>query len=173
MAIWATVAGYEGLYEVSDTGLIRSLNRNVPNSSKSFRPIPGRIIKPYVRPSGYHTVKLAKGRKKTSFYVHRLVTEAFHGKGSTGQEVLHRDGDKGSNCASNLSWGTRLENMADRNRLGESACGERHGHAKLKEAQVLAIRADVREHRFIAAEYGISVSLVSAIKHRRVWVHLG
>lgn len=172
MEKWLQIAGYEGLYEVSNLGRVRSLDRAVPNSGKSSRFIPGQIIKPYVRPTGYHTVRLAKGRKKTSCYVHRLVASAFHGMGATGEEVLHKDGDKGRNLETNLCWGTRLDNMVDRKRLGESARGESHGAAKLREAQVREIILDGRPQKIIAVDFAISRSLVSMIKQGKVWAHL-
>lgn len=172
MEEWRQIAGYEGLYEVSNLGRVRSLGRSIANSDKSTRFIAGQIIKPYVRQTGYHTVRLARGRKKTSYYVHRLVAVAFHGMGATGEEVLHRDGDKGRNLETNLCWGTRLDNMADRSRLGESARGETHGMAKLKEAQVRTIILDGRPQKVIAVDFGISRSLVTMIKQGKVWSHL-
>jgi hypothetical protein len=127
---------------------------------------------PYVRDRGYHTVKLAKERAKTSHYVHRLVAVAFLGVGAPGEEVRHGDGDKGHNAKGNLSWGTRLDNMEDRTRLDEHANGERHGHAKLDERAVRSIRKDQRQHAVVAAQFGVSRRLIGMIKARQVWRHL-
>lgn len=169
---WLPVANYEGLYEVSDYGRVRSLDRLARNTKSSCRMIKGQIITPYERENGYQTVKLAKARKKTNHYVHRLVAAAFHPNKKAEKEVLHRDGDKRNNISSNLSWGSRLDNMTDRTRLNEHANGERHGMAKLNEASVKAIFDDPRWHKFIAADYGVSTSLVGLIKSKRIWKHI-
>lgn len=68
-----------------------------------------------------------------------------------------------------LSWKTRSENLIDRVRDGTHHRGERSRVAKLTESQVLAIRADERRHKLIAANYGISTPYVSGIKHRKNW----
>jgi hypothetical protein len=169
---WLPVAGYESLYEVSDEGAVRSLDRFAPNSKVSARLIKGQIIAPHCRENGYKTVKLAKNGKKTNHYVHRLVALSFHGIGKPGEEVRHADGIKSHNSKSNLSWGTRLDNMGDRTRLNEHANGIRHGHAKLTENAVLRIRKDARLHAIIAAEHGVSRRLVGMIKGRKIWTHL-
>jgi len=172
MENWRDIESFEGAYEVSDTGKIRSLERIVRNGPKSERTLPAIVVAPYIRPQGYATVRLGLGGSKTSLYVHRIVAGAFLGKGEAGQEVCHRNGDKADNRVGNLYWGTRLENMADRERLGEAARGEQHGHAKLSEAQVLAIRRDERFQYLIAAEYGVSRRLVGMIKAGKVWKHV-
>lgn len=166
------VPEYEEQYEVSDLGNVRSRAREVRNTSVSCRSVPAQVIAPYVRQAGYATVRLAKGGKKTSHYVHRLVAEAFHGRGSEGREVLHRNGNKADNRAANLSWGSRLDNMADRQRLGEAAKGESHGHAKLTEDQVRQIRDDKRYQHIIAEEYGVSRRLIGMIKKGVIWRHV-
>ncbi|MGL4300061.1 MAG: hypothetical protein ACRCW4_13405 [Candidatus Neomicrothrix subdominans] len=68
-----------------------------------------------------------------------------------------------------LRWATRAENDADRLIDGTSNRGEQHGLARLTSDQVLAIRADPRQYKVLAAEYGISWRTVGAIKERRAW----
>lgn len=168
---WLPISGYEGRYEVSDLGRVRSLDRWVANSKTSRRLLSGQIIAPFLHTGGYAVVKLSRARSKVNLYIHRLVAGAFL-PASLEREVLHQDGDKMNNAATNLRWGSRAENVADRFRLGEVAQGERHGMAKLSEAQVRAVKADPREHAPIALEYGVSRSLVSMIKRGRIWAHL-
>lgn len=172
MENWKPVAGFETEYEVSDLGRVRSIGRSVRNGANSMRKLPPQIIAPYFRKEGYATVKLAKHRAKLSCYIHRLVAEAFIGKGANGTEVCHRNGNKADNRAGNLYWGTRVENMADRTRLGEAACGIRHGHAKLSEADVFSIRGDPRKQADIAADFGVSRRLIGMIKAKTIWTHL-
>jgi hypothetical protein len=169
---WKSVVGYEGRYEVSDTGLVRSVARSVANTATSSRMLAAVILAPFVHRGGYMVVKLSRSRQKTSHYVHRLVAEAFLGSGEARQEVLHADGDKKNNRLENLSWGSRRDNMRDRHRLGEVAKGERHGMAKLTEDAVRAILSDTRYHHLVAADYGVSRSMISMIKRGKHWRHL-
>lgn len=169
---WKQVPGYEGKYDVSDLGRVRSNGRNIRNSRSSFREIPSQIIKPFQRKGGYATIRLADAGRKTTHYIHRLVARAFLGEGEARQEVLHGNGDKADNRVNNLSWGSRFDNMADRARLSESARGEAHGRSKITELQARQIKSDGRYQRIIAAEYGVSRRLVGMIKAGKVWCHL-
>lgn len=171
MEKWLPVKGYEGRYEVSDGGRVRTVARWIPNGQPSGRHIAQAVLAPFRHSGGYSLVKLSRDRKKTNQYVHRLVAAAFCGP-PTGAEVLHHDGDKTNNSAENLSWGSRADNVADRKRLGEFARGERHGHAKLTSKDVLAAREDSRTHAVVAAELGVSRGLIRMIRERRVWVHI-
>lgn len=171
MEKWLPVKGYEGRYEVSDCGLVRTVARWVPNGQPSGRYIGQAILAPFRHSGGYSVVKLSRDRKKTNQYVHRLVAGVFCGP-PTGAEVLHHDGDKTNNAAANLSWGSRADNVADRKRLGEFAKGERHGRAKLTPSDVLAARESSRPAAVVAAELGVSRRLISMIRQRRVWVHI-
>lgn len=153
-------------------GEVRSLARRVPNGQGGTRPLAPQPIAPFPHSGGYWVVKLSKARKKTNHYVHRLVATAFADRPDGCVEVLHGDGDKRNNAASNLSWGTRRDNFNDRERLGEIAKGEQHGMAKLTMAQVLSIRGDARMHHLIAPEYGVSRSMISMIKRRKCWSHI-
>ena len=101
MIEWRDVPGYEGLYQVSDTGLILGL----PKSTSS-----GKIIKPTINADGYLTVCLSKGNAKKTFRVNRLVALAFIPNPLYKLEVNHIDGDKANNTVSNLEWCDRSEN---------------------------------------------------------------
>lgn len=108
-------------------------------------------------------------------YVHRLVLEAFVGPCPDGMECLHADFDTANNRASNLRWGTHLENIGDGVRQGRHSHGERHPAAKLNESAVRTIRrlaAEGVRHRVIAEPLGISPRYVSAVVCRRVWRHV-
>ena len=100
MEIWKLVPGYDGKYEVSDQGQIRSYKR---------RP-EGRILRPGRMPSGHLSVALGR---KNSQCVHKLVLLAFVGAAPDKHECLHMNGNPADNRLSNLRWGTRSENMKD------------------------------------------------------------
>ena len=116
--IWKSVKGYEGLYEVSNLGNVRSLAHTteiVRNGTKMNMPHPSKILKPQKRQHGYLSVCLygrggnARGFKQVS--VHRLVAEAFIPNPRNCEEVNHIDEDKQNNRADNLEWCTRKENI--------------------------------------------------------------
>lgn len=172
MEKWKPISHYDGLYEISSLGRVRSIARKVRNGDGKFRELEAQYIKPYKRPTGYMTVKLASHGKKKSWYVHRLVASEFIGEAPEGHEVCHSDGDKSNNCAENLYWGTRKQNIADSLRLGTHPIGEAHGMAKLTEDQVIAIRNDQRKNQEIAIDYNICRESVSMIKRRHTWKHI-
>lgn len=114
---WKPVVGYEGLYEVSDHGRVRSLDKVVNSSvcTTGLRLRKGRLLKQSLTKSGYCTVQLYTNGKKTAKrrYVHHLVLEAFVGPRPEGLECLHGDDDKLNNTPSNLRWDTRLANCRE------------------------------------------------------------
>ena len=110
---WKPIQGYEGNYEVSNYGRVRSLNYHLAG-------LP-RIIKPTMTVNGYLYVSLSKDGKRKTFAVHRLVAMAFVANPRGLPEINHRDEDKTDNCAWNLEWlchrdncnfGTRNARMA-------------------------------------------------------------
>jgi hypothetical protein len=108
-------------------------------------------------------------------YVHRLVLETFVGPCPEGMECRHLDDNPTNNQRSNLAWGTRLQNITDRFRNGKGNAGERHWNARLKSADVLAIRAEFaagKSKTTIAAERGIFDGTVDDIVQLRKWRHL-
>lgn len=122
--VWQPVSGYEGLYEVSNQGRVRSLDRTIKTSSGP-RFFKGQILVPAKSgPKGYLMVRLSWPNRKKA-YIHALVAEAFHGLRPSGMDCRHLDDDHLNNCANNLAWGTRKENMADARRNGKLAIGDR------------------------------------------------
>lgn len=114
--IWKPVVGYEGLYEVSDHGRVRSLDRSAHIACRwggtATRLIRGRVMRATDNGRGYLMVHLSTNGYRDPRLVHRLVAEAFVPVAEERQFVNHRDGDKTNNTASNLEWCTRAENMA-------------------------------------------------------------
>lgn len=107
--IWKDIPGYEGLYQVSDLGKVRSLDRVIiyKNGQRHF--YRGMILSPGKNISGYLNIRLGSNGRETG--VHRLVAEAFIPNPDKKQDVNHINGDKADNRAKNLEWCTRAENM--------------------------------------------------------------
>ena len=103
---WRDVVGYEGLYQVSSEGRVKSLERK----DCLGRTIRERILKPRTDRYGYLVVNLCDGGKRKHFFVHRLVCQAFHDNLDNKPEVNHVNEDKTDNRACNLEWSTRREN---------------------------------------------------------------
>lgn len=107
MSTWASIPGWEGLYEVSMDGQIRSLPRN----GKA-----GRTMRTFITEKGYRRVYLYRGDRIERVRVHTAVLRAFVGPRPAGMVTRHLDGDPANNHLSNLAWGTPAENEADKKR---------------------------------------------------------
>lgn len=154
--VWRAVVGYQGLYEVSDHGGVRS---------KSRQGSAGGILSISPDKRGYMKVSLYnKGRKAR--WVHTLVLEAFVGPRPPGQMGCHKNGNPSQNYLSNLRWDTRESNYDDSRLHGTAAIGAQNAQTKLTPQALVAIRAE-RAHgrlqREIAAKFGISQQHVSQI----------
>lgn len=102
---WRPVVGYEGLYEVSDQGRVRSLPRHATS---------GRVLKLSHR-NGYARATLSAAGRVAYPAVHRLVAYAFHGEPAAGQVLVrHLNGSPSDNRAVNLAWGTHSDNATDK-----------------------------------------------------------
>ena len=172
--LWQPVAGYEGLYEVSDLTRVKSLDRTVIRCDGRLRRFPGVVLTQWVNSSGYLCVNLSKNGVCTSHPVHSLVAAAFIGPRPPGLQVHHGPARQHNNSPSNLSYGTAKENAADKLRDGTLTSGERNGRSKLTNAQVLQIRrllenAPRGTTARLAREFGVSFSTVSMIKRGKTW----
>lgn len=112
MEIWKPVKGYEELYEVSNQGRVRSLDRVIVFKDSRKRKFYGKILKTKtVNNSGYQTIALHDSGKSKTFLVHRIVAETFLDNPLFLGEVNHIDQNKLNNKADNLEWCTHKENM--------------------------------------------------------------
>jgi AraC-like DNA-binding protein len=152
--------GYEGCYEVSCWGRVRSVH-----------PTRGKMLKPTFD-RGYIRVSLCKNAQPFSISVHKIVAAAFIGPRPTPAHVInHIDAVKSNNHPENLEYVTKAENEQHAVRLGLKARGERHGESKLTDLQRAAIR---REHRAglsiirLAAVTGMSERQISRIVRTEV-----
>jgi HNH endonuclease/NUMOD4 motif len=143
---WLPIPGYEGFYEASDLGRIRSVPRKKPNG----QPV-GTVLKPWTRPDGHLMVVLCVNGQKTSSLVHRLTAITFIGAQPPGCEVCHNDGNPANNVPGNLRWGTRGDNVRDSVRHGTNTWAARthcpQGHPYDAENTITGKRGNGRTFR--------------------------
>lgn len=108
--IWKPIKGFEGLYEISNTGLVKSLRREVPNNG-GISIVKEKILKPQKEKNGYLRIGLNKRNKKYMFLIHRLVAESFISNVNNYAEINHKDGNKSNNNVDNLEWCSRSYNI--------------------------------------------------------------
>jgi NUMOD4 motif/HNH endonuclease len=105
MEIWKDIAGFEGRYQVSNLGRVKSLERVVPSKGGAFRPIRETIIKSYADKDGYRKVAIRlTNRNGCKFMVHRLVCQAFLPNVKNKPQVNHKNMIKDDNRVENLEW---------------------------------------------------------------------
>lgn len=108
---WKPVVGYEGQYEVSNTGLVRSIDRKVCGKNGINITKYGNIINPHIIKHGYLRVGLSKDNKRKNFLVHRLVAEAFIPNPNKYPYINHKDENTSNNNVSNIEWCNQSYNM--------------------------------------------------------------
>lgn len=169
--IWKDIPGYEGYYQASTLGRIRSVDREISYlSGKNKVPRtdfwPSQIKTLRYRKDGYLQVNLSKNSKKGYFPVHKIISKVFLGNQPKGMDVCHNNGDRSDNRLSNLRYDTRKNNLSDTILHATRIQGEKHYNAKLTDEQVIKILKDFRNQRVIAEEYGIGQGHVSRLKKR-------
>jgi hypothetical protein len=115
---WKDITGYEGYYQVSDLGRVRSLDRVITDCLNRTRRSKGRVLSPGLSSSNHLLVMLCVECVHVSYLVHRLVARAFLGPCPEGHEVCHGPTGALDNTLKNLRYGTRSDNYQDRIRDG-------------------------------------------------------
>jgi len=176
--VWKDVSGYEGLYQVSDQGRVRSLDRPRSDGRHFLR---GKILKPLYNKK-YQFVALWKNAASRQHQVHILVLTAFGGP-RNGRQTNHKNGIRDDNRLENIEWVTQAENNLHAFRvLGRAPVikrGEESGKAKLTNNKVIEMRRlrkqDPKMWTFerLARKFGInSRSHAKRIIDREVWSHI-
>jgi len=116
--IWKEIPNYEGFYEVSNFGRIKSLKRSILREGGKMLNLKEKLLNPIIDEHGYYKVQLWKGNMPYSVRVHRLVAICFVNNYNPNLEVNHIDGNKLNNLYNNLEWCTSLKNQLEAVRLG-------------------------------------------------------
>lgn len=172
--LWRPVVGYEGLYEVSDLGRVRSMDRWLPCRDGQNQWHRGKVLKQFNNGNGYQGVSLSnlcEGIKPKRLYVHSLVLESFIGPRPHRYQAAHGDGDRSNNRLLNLRWATVSDNLADKLGHGTHQLGEQNPVAILSESDVLSIRQQYRHGLGItlALKYGVDPGTIYAVVKRKSW----
>jgi len=168
--IWKPIPSYEGLYEISNTGKIKSLPKSGSGNSLSEK-----IMNDFDNGKGYRYITLTNKTKRRNFYVHRLLAESFISNPGKKPFVNHLDGNKANNKLSNLEWSTESENMEHASVLGLLPSGEKNHLSKLKEIDIKQIRLlwQSGTHRdIIKAKYSISYAQIHRIVNNQCWKYV-
>jgi hypothetical protein len=166
---WLPVVNYAGLYEVSDLGRVRSVPRVVMRKNGIPNTVSGRIRVQVPLKNGYLSVTLCKKGVRKTWNAHQLVAEAFFGPAPKGMEILHGKRGKHDNSTSNLSYGTRSQNMLDCVRDGTSNRGSRNGSAKLTEAEARRVKFGGERPLVLMRELHVTRATIKAIRAGRIW----
>jgi hypothetical protein len=188
MERWKPISGYEGHYEVSDRGRVRSVGRKVlaeNGSGLHLHAVNERILKLSVNDKGYLRVGLCRDGVQRRFRVNRLVAIAFIPNPLGLPEVNHKKGvEKSNNAVGNLEWATRGTNMWHASTTGllpkglKFNQGSKHGMSKLTEAQVIKIRSLYKGRGLgpsqpaIGRMFGVTHHAVRDICSGKNWKHL-
>ena len=139
--IWKEIPGFDGAYQVSSLGNVRSCDRIIyyrnGNPRGSCKHEKGRIISQHISNSGYYNVPLRKNKIRKFYFVHRLVAQTFLDNPENKPQVNHIDGNRLNNQVSNLEWATRSENV---------------NHA-LRTGLLHGLRGDLSPHKVAVLQY--------------------
>jgi hypothetical protein len=174
MEEWRAVPGYEGFYDVSSEGRVRSLPRVVRSGRGWTTTIHDKILRER-RTNGYVGVNLCRDGQRTMTAVHRVVGFAFLGL-TASMQVNHLNGVKTDNRVENLEVVTSQENIAHACRTGlRDLRGTKNHKARLSAADVLTIRARLangESQSAIARDYPVKVACIAKIERGTIWRHV-
>lgn len=161
---WKDIAGYEGKYQVSNFGRVKSFKQHVT-----------RILKPKLNENGYLYFSLSKSNVAKNNLSHRLVAEAFNPKIEGKNDVNHLDGHPLNNYVKNLEWATRKENLQHAVRIGLWNLGEEHHNAKLTNEQATLIREnhDNLSRNELAKKFCVTPSTISLVQLGKIYKKVG
>ena len=161
--VWKDIPGYEGRYQASTYGRIRSVDREITQLGRWGRPftrrLKGRVLRPAATKKDPHLyVSLGHGANGST--VHSLVARTFLGPPREGQEVRHLDGDASNNRVENLAYGSRTENILDVFRINRP-----WRKLSLRDMREIKRRLSAGETgASIARSFGVSENVVSMVK---------
>ena len=176
MEFWKDIIGYEGHYQISNLGRVKSLEREIARGGRDHL-IKERFLKTAINPSGYYIIVLALDNNHKTMTIHRLLARHFIQNPNNKRCVNHINGIKTDNSLENLEWCTHSENTkhAFSTNLKKPSMGEENGSSKLTNKQVLEIKNLLKNNIKgidIAKMFSVSTSTISYIKLKKYWGHI-
>ena len=167
---WRPLIGYEGIYEISNFGSIRSLTRVVPMKDGRTKTVAAKILKRRIddKGSGYVYTSLCRDGVTTKSNVHQLVLLSFVGP-PNGLWALHRDGDRANSALTNLYYGTPAQNSKDMVRHGNSLRGEDNHESVLTQELVQWIKESRQSSIELGLAIGVHHSTIRSVRTGRNW----
>lgn len=177
--VWRPIKGFDGVYEVSNLGNVRSVDRTEKMKNKThgyvYRKHKGQHIKLHTDGRGFYLmVNLSKDGIRYTKLVHRVVAETFVDNPMQLPEVNHKDENKHNNAAENLEWCDHIYNNNYGTKAG-STRGENNPQSKFTEEMVRSFKAEYipRDKEYgltpLARKYGISITHACSIVKGRRW----
>lgn len=174
---WRDIEGYEGFYQISNDGKVKSLGRVAECGPGRFRHSHDRLLSTKTS-SGYCMAYLYRNGDREAVLVHRLVAIAFIPNPDNKPFINHKNGIKDDNRVENLEWCTSSENVrhALNKGLKTPAMGERVNTSKLTSSDVVKINELLKTttllHREIADLFGVDKGSISKIQRNKTWKHI-
>lgn len=180
--VYVDIRGYEGYYQVSNYGNVRSLDRVIVEKTGKTQTLKGRVLKQRINCSGYSEVGLRRNGNRATLAIHKLVAQAFISNPNNKPTVNHLNGIKTDNNISNLEWATYSENLSHAYKAGLRTpvlikdVGQKNYKRKLKPEQVVEIKrllaAGNLTHREIATQFSVATSTITEINIGRRWKYV-
>ncbi len=166
MEEWKDIPEFEGIYQVSNLGRIRSLDRTfISKKDKRTWHIAGTIGTPALKSTGYPHKRFKHNGFIKGYIIHRLIAQLFIPNPLNLPEVNHKDGIKTNNKVDNLEWVTQRENMRHAAKSGLLP-------RKLTPEQVIQIRKDFKNGKHkndLSKEYKVTVPCIHSLVTGRTW----
>lgn len=174
---WKDIVEYQGSYQISNLGRVKSLARYVKSRWGKYRLLKERILKSSQDKDGYFTIGASFKNKPIHLRIHRLVAKAFVPNPSNKPEVNHKDCNKQNNTYSNLEWVDDYEQAQHAWKMGVCLYpkGSKHGNSKLTEQDIPIILERIKSGEMIkdiAKDYNIVATAITRIKKGTRWNHV-
>jgi hypothetical protein len=175
---WADIPGWEGAYQVSTYGGVRSVDRFITRNDGAVLFWKGQLMSSYTDQCGQIMVKLNRVNEVKTLKVSRLVAKAFLPNLSNKRDVHHKDGDKTNNRVDNLEWLTRQEHFRKDKLTGkfDSIRGSNGTRSRFSSEQIMDIRKLYESRQFtqtdIAKQYNCPSATISCIVNYKTWKHI-
>lgn len=177
--LWKPIKGYEGLYEVSNLGRVKSLDRKNSRDVKGLEDYisKGKILAPRPQRQGYQLVALYRNGEREDKPIHRIVADVFLPNPNNKKTINHKNGVKDDNRVKNIEWASQKENNrhAWDNGLISARRGEKNPAAKLSESDVVKIKMAFEcgiSSGELAKIYSVHKSTIKSIRAGRNWEYI-